>query len=442
MMKRRAAVPVFLVLVLSAQVIAAEGERPPNIIVILADDLGYECIGANGSQSYKTPVLDRLAATGMRFTHCYSQPLCTPTRVQLLTGLYNKRNYIRFGLLDPQATTFAQIFRQAGYATCVAGKWQLSGGVDAPKQFGFDEYFLWQLTVRKSRYSNPVLEKEGRIIEYTNGEYGPELICDYLVDFITRHKDRPFLAFYPMMLTHSPYEPTPDSPDYDRKLNDETRGRRNPKYFGGMVEYMDKNVGRILERLDALKIRENTLVIFTGDNGTGVGVTSRIADRDFPGGKGQTTDAGMHVPLIVNWPGRIPAGRINSSLIDSTDFFPTMLEAAGVTRPATLALDGQTFFPQLMGHPGEPRDAIYCWYSRNGGATGAEFAANHQFKLYADGRLFDIAKDPRETSPLPESNEIAGAAQARMSLRKVLDEYKEARPQSISEQGRRNRGEK
>ena len=134
----------------------AAGE--PNIVLIMADDMGYECVTANGGESYSTPNLDRLARGGMRFEHCYSQPICTPSRVQLMTGIYNQRNYIRFGLLDPTVTTFGHLAKRAGYATCIGGKWQLENGLKGPNHFGFDEYCLWQLTRRPSPYPNPGLE--------------------------------------------------------------------------------------------------------------------------------------------------------------------------------------------------------------------------------------------------------------------------------------------
>ncbi|MCP4450008.1 MAG: sulfatase-like hydrolase/transferase, partial [Planctomycetes bacterium] len=140
----------------------------PNILLIMADDLGYECVGANGGTSYQTPVLDRLAATGMRFEHCYAQPLCTPSRVKIMTGIYNVRNYVKFGVLDRKQTTFAHLFKKAGYATCIAGKWQLGKEVDAPQHFGFDEFCLWQYfrgntdkAGHDTRYENPHLEING-----------------------------------------------------------------------------------------------------------------------------------------------------------------------------------------------------------------------------------------------------------------------------------------
>jgi arylsulfatase A len=154
--------------------VAAAGQ--PNIILIMADDFGYECVTANGGESYQTPNLDKLAAGGMRFENCYVQPVCTPTRVQLMTGMYNVRNYIQFGLLDRDATTFAHPLKEAGYATAVAGKWQLGRGKNLPQRFGFDEAMLWQHTRRPARYTNPGLEHNGNEVDFTNGEYGPKLI--------------------------------------------------------------------------------------------------------------------------------------------------------------------------------------------------------------------------------------------------------------------------
>src|SRR5688572_25386512 len=166
-------------------------ERKPNVILIMADDFGYEAVTANGGESYKTPHLDRLAATGMRFEHCHVQPLCTPTRVQLMTGIYNVRNYVEFGLLDPNATTFAHLLKKAGYATGICGKWQLGQAKELPQHFGFDESFLWQHTRRPPRYANPGLEHNGAEKDFNRGDYGPKLINDFAIDFVARHRDRP-----------------------------------------------------------------------------------------------------------------------------------------------------------------------------------------------------------------------------------------------------------
>lgn len=407
---------------------SATGARPPNLILIMADDLGYETLGANGGQSYQTPNLDRLAATGMRFERCHVQPLCTPTRVQLMTGMYNVRNYTRFGEIDRNATTFAHLLRKAGYATGIAGKWQLGRGKRLPQRLGFDESCLWQHTCRPPRYANPGLEYNGEARDFTNGEYGPTLVNDFALDFIARHKEHPFFLYYPMMLTHAPYQPTPDSSDWNPRLQGERAGR-GMKHFADMVAYMDKMVGRLVARLDELGLRESTLVLFLGDNGTGRAVTSRFKDRPYPGGKGTSTARGTHVPLIANWPGRIPAGQINEELIDSADFLPTLCEAAAAEVPASLPIDGRSFLPQLVGKPGEPREWVYCWYARDGGPTAkAEFAMTANLKLYRDGRAFDLSVDPFEKKPLRVADLSGTRAERAQMLQGVLDRYADARP--------------
>ena len=411
---------------------ATPSSARPNIILIMADDLGYETIGANGGTSYRTPVLDRLAATGVRFTHCCVQPLCTPTRVQIMTGLYNVRNYVRFGYIDPQVVTFGNLLRQAGYATCITGKWQLGQDPELPKKLGFDEYCLWQHTRRPPRYANPGLEINGVEKDYNNGEYGPDLVNDYAMDFITRKKDGPFFLYYPMMLTHGPYQPTPDSPDWDPMAQGENVNK-DVNHFADMVAYMDKLIGQVVAKLDALGIRDNTLLIFVGDNGTGRGTRSMMGDRLVIGGKGTTTDAGMHVPLIANWPREITSGRICSDLVDSTDFVPTLLDAAGVRPSSGLKLDGRTFLPQVLGAEGQPRDWVYSWYSprQSANMTVREFAFNHRYKLYGTGEFFDLSKDLEEKQPLKVAALAGEAATAAKLLQGALDQFKDARPAAL-----------
>lgn len=404
--------------------------KRPNIVLIMADDLGFECVGANGGTSYKTPVLDQLARDGLRFTNCHSQPLCTPSRVQIMTGIYNHRNYIRFGLLDPRATTFAQVLKQAGYSTCIAGKWQLKGGFDGPVKFGFDEYCLWQLTRRPNRYPNPGLEINGKEVDFKNGQYGPDIASDYLCDFIERHKDGPFLAYYPMILPHWPFEPTPDSKDWDPKarLADKAEkgsgnSKRDIKHFADMVAYTDKMVGKVLAKLDDLGIREQTIVIFTGDNGTFTGVTSMMGERAVQGGKGHTTDNGTHVPLIVRWPGVGPRGKVCADLVDFSDVLPTLAELAGGELPKDIAFDGRSFAPQLRGERGEPKSWIYCWYQRNGVRNKAsQHVRDPQYKLYADGRMYDVAADEREQHPLDVTALDAAARPKYELFQRVLAE--------------------
>lgn len=417
---------IALASVFSCAAVAEEVEHT-NVVVIMADDLGYECIGANGGASYKTPRLDELARQGMRFEHCFVQPRCTPTRVQLMTGLYNVRNYTKFGELERSQTTFAHAFKKAGYATCIAGKWQLGSNMSLPKHFGFDEYCLWQLDRRPPRYANPGLEVNGKRVDFSDGEYGPDIINKYAVDFIGRHREKPFLLYYPMILPHFPHQPTPDSDDWDPTLRGE-RTNDNVEHFADMVAYMDKLVGNVLDALDEHGLRENTLVIFLGDNGTDVKITSRVGDREVRGGKGEATANGYHVPLIAGWPGTVPAGKICGDLVDSTDFFPTICHAAGVAIPQGAALDGQTFLPQLKGEAGTPRQSVYIWYAREGGETAQfEFARDRRYKLSRNGRFFDLQLDPREEAPLAEDAIVGEAAQAREKLQRTLDKYRDQR---------------
>lgn len=413
----------------------------PNIVLIMADDFGYECVTANGGQSYETPNLDRLAAEGMRFENCHVQPLCTPTRVQLMTGMSNARNYIQFGLIDRNATTFAHQLKDAGYATGIAGKWQLGRGKSLPQRLGFDEACLWQHTRRPPRFANPGLEYNGEERDFTKGEYGPELVNDFALEFITRHKDGPFLLYYPMILTHAPFQPTPDSPDWDPQAIGE-RVNRNDKHFADMTVYMDKMIGRLVDKLDELGIRDNTLVIFLGDNGTAKSLTSQFNGQPYQGGKGLSNARGTHVPLIVNWPGHVPAGKVNSDLIDSTDFFPTLCDAAGIKVPDSLEIDGQSFWPQLQGQPGTPREWRYVWYSKNGGPRAtSEFAMTKTHKLYRNGRLYNLVADPFETEPVEPADRTDDDNAAAEKLQVVLDQYADARPERLRKPAppRRNR---
>lgn len=405
---------------------AGAAERP-NVVLIMADDFGYECLTANGGESYQTPHLDRLAAGGVRFEHCHSQPLCTPTRVQLMTGLHNVRNYLNFGTLPRTETTFAHLLKQAGYATGICGKWQLGNEPDSPQHFGFDESLLWQQTRRPPRFANPGLERQGVGEDFANGEYGPTLVNDFALDFVTRHKDGPFFLYYPMILTHDPFQPTPDSPNWDPKAVGE-RVNRNVKHFADMTAYMDKMIGRLDAKLGELGIRENTILMFLGDNGTHFSVTSRFRGADYPGGKGTTTARGTHVPFVASWPAAMSEGRVCDDLVGMADFLPTLCEATGIPVPETC--DGVSFLAQLKGNPGTPHEALYIWYSprQKPDLTVKEYAFDHTHKLYRDGRLFDLVADPLEDSkPLPP----AAASAARAKLQAVLDRYADARPESL-----------
>ncbi len=398
----------------------------PNIILIMADDLGYEGLSCNGSTSYETPHLDELARTGVRFTNCHSQPLCTPSRVQLMTGQYNFRNYTEFGTLDPGEVTFGHLLQNAGYTTCVVGKWQLSGRVEGanyhgtgtvPEQAGFDEHCLWQVRHLGSRYWNPRITRNGELVEGPEEAFGPDICCDYLNDFVRRNADRPFFAYYPMILTHDPFIPSPDS-----GLDPEEAGRlRGREYFGDMVAYMDTLVGRIVQNLGELGLRENTLLIFTTDNGTHRNITSEIGGESITGGKGRTLKTATHVPLIANQPGTIPPDRICDDLVDFTDFLPTLTEAAGVDPDPASILDGRSFLARLRGERGNPREWIFCHYDPHWGQwQPSRFVMNREWKLYADGRFFNLTSDPREESPLEPMGLGPATERIRVQFQEVL----------------------
>lgn len=419
---------------------APNPQARPNIIVILADDLGYECIGANGGKSYRTPHLDRLAREGVRFEHCYAQPNCTPTRVQLMTGMSNVRNYVGFGELEKSQTTFGQIFSRAGYATCIAGKWQLgSKDPGLPKHFGFDEHCLWAHMGRGERYANPSLSVHGELKTF-EGNYGPDICQEFVFEFIRRHRSKPFFVYYPMILTHGGYEATPDSLDWGKST---AKSRElGPQHFADMVAYMDKQIGALTRELETLGLSSNTLILFTGDNGTGRGAVSEIEDGgEIAGEKGSTTRGGMHVPLIASWPGRIAAGKVCPDLVDMTDFLPTLCEATGVRAPKELVFDGRSFLPPMLGQEGHTREWIYSYWvplrasqTAHVGTRGAvEQAFDRHFKLYSTGEFFDLQNDPEEQSPKRIIELQGEAAMASRRLQAALEQFKDARPAMLAE---------
>jgi len=453
-MRLRLLLPVLLFLLALVGVTASRGRAQdtvrtrPNVLLILVDDMGYECLGVNGSASYRTPNIDRLAATGARFTHCYTPPLCTPTRVQMMTGRYNFRNYTRFGALPQGEKTFAQMLKLAGYRTAVAGKWQLDEDGQTPREAGFDEYCLWNYreageTAMGPRYADPNLisldPRTGKAaLRKWEGEYGPDVCDRYLADFIGRSvRDKtPFLAYYPMIITHDPFQPTPDSPEWKQGMRHQTA----PRFYKDMVEYMDGLVGKMVKRLDDLGVRENTLILFTTDNGTVKRITSTMTDgRKLDGGKGLLTDAGSHVPLIVNQPGTVPAGQVRDDLVDTSDVLPTLAEVAGTALPRPPGdgvIDGRSFLPLAKGQKTRGREWVVVDYRavmpRVGKQGDGRYARDRRWKLYGfavsgapvfkSGELYDMQRDPEEKTPVPAGDAEADAARRR--LQGVLDTMK------------------
>jgi arylsulfatase A-like enzyme len=460
--------------------VGSQGDaKKPNIVLIMADDLGQECLGCYGGTSYKTPHLDALAQAGIRFTQAYAQPLCTPTRVQLMTGQYNFRNWQAFGIMDPAEKTFGHMMQAAGYKTCISGKWQLysynppdfepewRGKGMLPQDAGFDEYFLWHAghtEDKGSRYADPVVLDNGTLRTYT-GKYGPDVYTDYVNDFMERHAEEskagePFFVYYSMALPHGPFVPTPHSPEWEadgprrkeRGLSQEPceqaanpapggsdepdcpqdfswslRHKGDARYYHDMVEYMDHVIGRIVQKIDELGIRENTLILYYSDNGTPRQVESRMGERVIKGGKGHTTDAGTHVPLIASWKGVCAEGVVNDNLIDSTDFLPTIAEAGGAKPLEGMVVDGRSFLPQLRGEQGHPREWVMFHFDPLPGANKVgyklvRFARDKRYKLYEEnGDLYDVPADPLEEKPIPVDQDTPESAAARRKLRAVLE---------------------
>ena len=395
--------------------------RDPNIVLIMADDVGYEAFGSYGSTQYRTPRLDELASAGVRFTHAYSKPVCTPSRVALMTGKSNVQNYADFGVLLPGQYTFADLFREAGYTTAIAGKWQLHGGkysrltgVEADEA-GFDTYCLWNTDkTGESRYWNPSIECDGQVIERGQDDYGPDIFTDFLLEFIESNQDGPFFAYYPMVLPHSPFVPPPDA-QCAATDNEQCN-------FEDMISRLDHNVGRIHDKLAALELLDNTILVFTSDNGTNRTLVSYLNGVEIHGDKSLPTDGGTRVPLIAVAPGG-EGGRVIDDLIDLTDFLPTLADAAALTIPEDVTLDGVSFWERLQGKAGHPREWIYTYYfpwpyayTYNNPAQHPElaYARDKRYKLYSTGELFDLSEDRHEIHPLPSDHEDSLEARTRL----------------------------
>lgn len=407
---------LILALLLGAVILPAMAqERPPNIVLLMADDMGYECLSANGSLSYKTPFLDQLAQEGIRFNYAISQPLCTPSRVKIMTGRYNYRNYKSFGYLDVNEKTFGNLLKEAGYATCVVGKWQLNGVnskfetseremLNRPHHFGFDEYCLWNFIGGSGdRYADPNLYQNGRHLNGLEDAYGPDVVSDYAVDFMKRNQDKPFLVYYPMILTHSPFLPTPDS----REWNDiNLRKKGNKRFFKDMVEYTDKIVRKLVFAIEELGLSENTIFIFTADNGTHYSITTKTVNGLVRGGKGTMPDAGTRVPMVVYNPSRIKRGIEYNELFQFNDFLPTLAEAAGIPIPD--GSDGTSFYPLFSNQNQRPRETVFIHYDplkrANNDQWYGRFVRNKKYKLYNDDRFYNIDEDPDEKHPIPDSD--------------------------------------
>ncbi len=347
------------------------GSGKLNFIVILNDDMGAFELGCYGNKINRTPNLDRMAAEGVRFKTFFATPVCTPTRVSIMTGRYGSRNgYCNLKGRDAgnrpgadmskEEITFGRLLQEQGYKTAIAGKWQLPGQLPTMAlETGFDEMMMWIYTGnvapgteyvggyfpegkgKSARYWKPGVAKNGVHFATTEKDYGPDMYSGFLFDFIERHKDVPFFVYYPMCLIHRPWRATPDDPEIE-KVNSKEAHIAN-------VEYTDKIIGRLMETLERNGLRENTVVFFIGDNGT----------QTF--GKGTPTEFGARVPGIVSCPGVVREGHVSNELADISDVFPTLAEFAGAPLPADREYDGVSLKDYLTGKTDTHREWIFSY---------------------------------------------------------------------------------
>ncbi len=404
----------------------------PNVLLILADDLGLECLSAYGGTSHKTPNLDRLAKEGMRFTHCFSNPFCSPSRGTLLTGRYPFQNGLKVVLhsksqeniyLRPSQPSFVRQLRQHGYATQLVGKWHvaLEHKHNTIREFGFDHCQTWGIFdeqgQKTTRYWNPYLMRDGRIIaDELKDRYGPDVDLEVYLDFIKANakSKTPFFAHYATCLPHYPWEPTPDSKDKTYRAP-EAGHKGDPRFFPDMLAYLDKQIGAMLQSLDDLGIAENTIVLFLADNGTDRDLVNTWGDgKKIAGGKGTMTDRGTHVPLLVRWPGRIQPGGTCEGLVDLSDIFPTICELTGAKLPEQ-SIHGRSFAPQLLGKPGQPREWIHIQNAEDRQVRNRDYMLDNKNQLRRVVQLWEESSKPNQNQE-PEKE-----AAARKALQTAFD---------------------
>ena len=401
---------------LAALTAAEAPKQKPNIIFILADDLGLDGVGCYGADKHPTPQIDKLAASGMRFETCYAAPLCGPSRCVLMTGRYA----FRTGGLQNQSwrpggpgakskdeKPVAMLLKQAGYATCESGKWRQVG--ETPKDWGFDEYCT-DPTAGGWYWENHYL-RNGETVNVSKATYNPDIIQQFSLDFIRRHAsgDQPFFLYYSMHLVHKPTLHTPTSPPKD-----------GPERYQDNIAYMDKQVGELVAELDKLGLREKTLVFFAGDNGTAAGYPSPIRGRMINGCKASMLEGGSRVPLIASWPGTTPAGKTSPDIVNFSDMLSTFVELAGAEMPKDFTYDSRSIAPQLRGEKGNPRTWAYVqlgprWFVREQG-----------WKMNEQGELFDMSDAPFTEKPVAASEDTETSKAARARLAAVLAELKPA----------------
>ncbi len=407
----------------------------PNIVLIMADDLGYGHLGSYGQTKIKTPHIDRLAARGMRFTQAYAgSTVCAPSRSVLITGLHGGHTSVRGNLGDAhiqhEDITLAEVLKKAGYATGAYGKWGLglAGSPGHPLRQGFDDFlgYLHQvhahffypfwLTLNHGRMDLPLNRNGGR------GQYSHDLIVQRALDFIRTNRDGPFFCYLPVTIPHVELAVPEDSlVEYLGKFPEIGGGQErrigyivspNPRAtYAAMVSRLDRDVGRIVDLLEELGIESDTLVIFNSDNGAqsrfDVSEDFFDATAGLRGYKGSMYEGGLRVPQIGSWPGRVKAGAVSDHITYFPDMMPTFAELAGVDAPAT---DGISIVPTLLGDRTQQKhDWLYWELVSSGNQLRSQAARKGRWKFVraaADGpvELYDLEADRAETTDLASRN--------------------------------------
>ena len=367
-------VPLFVAVTCLQQASAADAPRPPNVVLVFADDLGYGDLGCYGAKGYTTPHLDRLAAGGVRFTDFYvAQAVCSASRAALLTGRYSNRVGI-LGALGPAAKngiaagelTLGEVFKSRGYATAVYGKWHL-GDHDPylPPDNGFDEYFglpysndMWPRHPENPRGYPPLplIEGKRKVAEMPDQRNLTTWYTEHAVSFIQRNKAKPFFLYVPHSMPHVPLF-----------VSDKFAGKSQRGLFGDVIQEIDWSVGQILDALKRNGLDDNTLVIFSSDNGPWLSYGDHAGSAGpLREGKGTTFEGGVRVPAIFRWPGNIPAGSVCREPAMTIDILPTLAKLIGAELPKGLVLDGKDVWPLISGESGakSPHEALYFYWNR------------------------------------------------------------------------------
>lgn len=398
--------------------------HPPNVILVLVDDLGWTDLGCQGSNFYETPNLDRLAREGMRFTQAYSAcTVCSPTRASLLTGKYPARLHLTdwiAGHVRPKAKlkvpewqkhlplaerTLAEAFKDAGYATASIGKWHLGGSEFYPDRQGFDVNIGGTDRGQPPSYFSPY--GIPTLTDGPKGEFLTDRLTDEALKFIERNRAAPFFIYLPHYAVHTPLMGKPEVvAKYQRKA-DPQNPQHNPTY-AALIESVDDSVGRIRQKLVDLKLADQTLFVFTSDNG-GLVLREITSNRPLRAGKGSSYEGGVRVPLLVQWPGVTQPGSICDVPVITPDHYPTLLEIIGGKPQPGQELDGESIVPLLKQSGALRREEIYWHYPHYhpGGATPYSAIREGDWKLiefFEDDRveLFNLRDD------LAEQTEFAG----------------------------------